>query len=201
MNQLQILHNLKSLKEEWQNDKSLNEEEVKLRIGMVNPFIRGHEILLRLNEYEDGGFYFGYLLIQSQRIESSIKSLLVALYRYKAKTESKNEILLESKLDIPLGAFITELKKYILSEVLFGELEKFKDFRNKIVHKINDDLSLNLSEIENSIFLEYHPDSIAQLQTLIFKVFKVLDSKTFGFKVLDDFIKEYNIEKVDIKIL
>lgn len=196
-----ILDNLIFLRNEWQTDKSITEEDRKFRIGMIDPFIRSHEIVLRLNEYQDNGYYFGYLLIQSQRIEATLKPVILQLERYKAKKESREVRILEDDLDIPLGSLINKLEQYIESNVLFSELKNFKNFRNKIIHKIDKDPSIPLSEIENSILKECHPESINRLQSLVFRIYLFLDPSIFNFKVLQDFMKEYNLEDISIKIL
>lgn len=201
MNSSQILQNLKTLRKEWQDDKSITEEERKLRMDLVNSFIRSHEIVLRVDEYNENGYYFGYLLIQSQRIEATIKPLILILERYKAKKESRKEALTEIDLEIPLGALIKKLKDYISSDFLFSELMKFKNFRNKIIHKIDKDLSMSLAEIENSIFREYPFDSITRLQGTLLRVYKVLDPTTFNIKAIVDFEKEYGLENIDVKIV
>lgn len=87
------------------------------------------------------------------------------------------------------------------SDILFSELKKFKDFRNKIIHKINEDFSISLQEVESSIFKEYHPEAIIRLQSMIFMIYRVLDSGNFVFKAFDDFVNEYNLENKGIKIL
>lgn len=201
MNSRQILNNLKSLKEEWQNDRNATEKEMRIKIDLVDSFIRSHEIVIRVEEYYRNQYYFGYLLIQSQRIESTMKPLIFMLERYKAKQESRNEALSETDLEIPLGPLIKKLKLYISSDVLFFELKKFKDFRNKIIHKIDKDLSISLPEIENSILIEYPFDSINRLQGMLIRIYKILDSSTFNIKAIIDFEKEFGLQDIDVRIL
>lgn len=106
MTSSQIIKNLKSLKETWQSDTTVLADEMKLRMDLVDSAIRGQELLLRLNQYEDNGYYFGYLLIQSQRIEAGIKPLLLILEQYKSKKEKRAVKLSKDELEIPLGALI-----------------------------------------------------------------------------------------------
>lgn len=198
MNSFKILNNLISLKNEWQNSQIISEKDRELRINMVNTFIRSHELILRLNDYKENGYYFGYLLIQSQRIEETIRTILTQLENYRAKKESRSVI--QINMDIPMGALIDKLKHYIESDLLFFELSEFKKLRDKIVHKLNKDFSVSLLKIENLIHQEYHPEKINHLQALLLSTTISLDPKTFGNIAQKNIMKEYGLENIDIKI-
>lgn len=200
MNDLRtIVNNLKSLKERFRNDTEMTGEQVITAVHMADSFIRSYEILLRLNEYEKEKFYFGYLLIQAQRIEQTLKGIILGLNKNKVN-KGTAVLISEDDLNIPLGALVTELGKYIRSDFIFTELGKFKDFRNKIIHRINDDYSVTLYELENSILEEYDINKINNLQALLLKIYDIPEISP-SVKALKDIIKEYNIEDIKIEIL
>lgn len=201
MHIMQILKNLRRLKNEFQNDPNLKSPAKEESLKLADQFIRSHEILQRLDEYEKGGFNFGYLLIQSQRIERTIKSALINLARYKAKKEISHKLLTEDNLNIPLGLLIKKLGEYIKSDTIFIELDTFKKFRDKIIHKIDTDLSVSLSEIESSVLEKYPFDAVTKIQAQLIKISYVLDPETFGFKAMQDMIKDHSIENTDIEII
>jgi len=193
------IKNLRTLKEEFKNDPKITKEQSEIAIRLADSIIRSHEILLRLNEYEEEKFYFGYLLIQAQRIEKTIKSVILILN--KKRTEDGTSVLLsEDDLNKPLGVLINNLEKYIKSDFLFKELRNFKEFRDKMIHRINDDYSISLYDMENSIPFEYSINTINRLQALLLKIYDIPEIFP-QVKALKDILEEYDLEDVEIKIL
>lgn len=171
----------KKIKHDSLSNKELGDSGNSI-VAMLDILIRSEELLKRLYDYFDDGYHLGYLLIQSQRIEVLMVNIITQAENLR-DLKSHNEGRKESLEKASLGNLIRYMEVHIESTTIFEELRKFKDFRNKIVHKINEDFSLSLHEIENSIKEEYSPDSIFKMQHFLSEILKEINSEIFRMKL------------------
>jgi hypothetical protein len=152
---------LERLKIEILNDESYTEDQKNFGVSTVNLFLRGHELNSREEEYYQNGYYFGYLLIASQRIENSLKVLIKCVYQ-KFGTD-----YLDEDLNKPLGVLIRVLFEKIECNDLEKELVKFKEIRDKVVHRLYQDLEQSLASIEADIKSSAPLSKITNLQGIL----------------------------------
>ncbi len=171
----------KKIKHDSLNNKELGDSGNSI-VAMLDSLIRSEELLKRLYDYFDHGYHLGYLLIQSQRIEALMVNIITQAENLR-DLKSHNEGRKENLEKASLGNLIGYMEVHIESATSFEELRKFKDFRNKIVHKINEDFSVSFHEIENSIKEEYSPDSIFKMQHFLSEILKEINSEIFRMKL------------------
>ena len=157
----------KTIKELSENN-NLPEDGKKALVSLANNLIRSEELVLRFSEYFDNGYHFGYFLIQSQRIESTIKSVIEAAERLKATVEKR--VVQEINLNIPLGPLIDIMGKNIKEDETFKQLKEFNGFRKQMTHKLYEDFSQDLGDIELSIAKNYPPEKINNLQISLLEI-------------------------------
>lgn len=163
--------NIEGLREtirELTENKDLPEDGKKTLIALAHSIIRSEEIVNRFSDYYQNGYHFGYFLIQSQRIENSVKAVIEAAERLKASMEER--VVENVDLNIPLGPLIGTMKKYIESKDVSDSLEEFNTFRKNIIHKLYEDFSQSLDEIEASIAKNFPPEKINSLQTSLLEI-------------------------------
>jgi hypothetical protein len=189
---------LEALKTKTQQDKTLSKGERDQGVKIIEPFIRGREMLSRGEDYLDNGYYFGYLMLQSQRIETAIKPILRLLEENQAQRNFRE--VREVDLEVSLGILIKKLKQYIDGSTYFSKLDEFKQFRNDIMHKLYHDHSMSLLEIEDSIVENYDVEAINSLHEMILRTTLRLGLNFPGKSVLKDFLDGEG-EGIEITIL
>ena len=168
---------LKKQKQEFINDVSFSDEERKFSLEAINVLIRGEELVLREQEYFDHGFYFGYVVIASQRLENKLKNLINTANKIKnEKTGSELEMVDLDRL--PLGKLISKLESYILNNDLFTDLKKFNQERKMIVHHLSKNNDIDLNELESSIPKKIPIDFIVSLQGRLLDIQITLNLET-----------------------
>lgn len=157
----------KIIKELSEND-DLPQDDKETLITLANSFIRSEEIVNRFSDYFENGYHFGYFLIQSQRIENTTKMIIEAAERFKASVEKRD--VQEIDLNIPLGCLIRAMEKYIKSQSVVVSLRDFNKFRKQIIHRLYEDFSQSLEDIETSVEKTFPPDKINLLQTTLLEI-------------------------------
>lgn len=166
---------LKKVRKELSENKDLPTEGRETLIALANNLIRGEEIVNRFSDYFKNGYHFGYFLIQSQRIENTVKTVIETAERLKATTEERD--IQEINLNIPLGPLIEIMEKYIKSESLSKSLRDFNKFRRQVIHRLYEDFSQSLDEIEISIAETFPPEKINKLQASLLKIVSQINFK------------------------
>ena len=159
---------LKKLIKELTENKDLPVDSKKAFIALANNLIRSEEIVNRFSDYFENGYHFGYFLIQSQRIENTVKMVIEAAERLKASVEKRD--VQEIELNIPLGSLIGGMEKYIESESVFKSLRDFNKFRRQVIHRLYEDFSQSLDDIEGSIAKTFPPEKINILQISLLEI-------------------------------
>ncbi len=172
------LEGLRALLQQTEADKSIAYEYKIVLIQLLNTLIRSNELTRRYDEYFRKGYNLGYFLIQSQRMEQTLKGVIDSAEKLRAKVHNTTEKNI--KTDIPLGALIKILEKYIKGDTIFLPLNNFNKYRRAVIHKIAEDFSKSLTDIEASIENDYPPDKINNLQNILFEV-----SRRINIKLVD----------------
>jgi len=154
-----------TLLKEVESSNDSSDENKKVMTTFINTLIRSEELVHRGNEYLENGYFIGYLLIESQRIELTIASVLESAERLKASKDKRS--LRNINTNKTLGQLINHMENYVSGEDVFTPLEEFRDFRNQITHKLHQDFSKNLNEIEFSIHENYPLKRINDLQGIL----------------------------------
>lgn len=158
---MENMNGLKKAIKELLDNNDIPAENKKSTIALMNSFVRADQSRHRYSEYFKNGYYFGYFLIQSQKIETRVKSLVGVAESLKAISEKR--AVRNIDLNIPLGALIKTLEKYIISEEVFGSLREFNNFRINVIHRLYEDFSQDLSDIESSVSENFPPEKINKL--------------------------------------
>ncbi|HSE34516.1 MAG TPA: hypothetical protein VLB83_00180 [Candidatus Paceibacterota bacterium] len=162
------IEGLRKIIKELSENKDLPADGKEALITLAHNIIRSEEIVNRFSDYFKNGYHFGYFLIQSQRIENTVKMVIEAAERLKASTEERD--IQEVNLNIPLGPLIGVMEKYIESEDVLKSLNEFNKFRKKIIHRLYEDFSQDLDSIETSVAEAFPPEKINTLQTSLLEI-------------------------------
>lgn len=162
------IEGLRKIIKELSENNDLPKEGREALVSLANNLIRSEELVSRFSEYFENGYHFGYFLIQSQRIENTVRSVIEAAERLKATTEKR--AIQEINLNIPLGPIVDIMGKYIKGDEIFKQLKEFNEFRRQVIHRLYEDFSQDLGDIEISIAKNYPPEKINNLQTSLLEV-------------------------------
>lgn len=162
------IEGLRNIAQGLTGNKDLPVENKEALIALANNLLRSEEIVIRLSDYFKNGYNFGYFLIQSQRIENTVKMVIEAAEQLKASTEGRD--VCKNDLNIPLGPLIQKMEKYIKSEDVLNPLKNFNRFRRQIIHKLYEDLSQSLDDIGASVAETFPPDKVNLLQISLLEI-------------------------------
>lgn len=171
------IERFRQLRKEIQENSDLpNEKDVIVQL--LNTLVRGNELVYRFDEYYRAGYHLGYFLIQSQRIENTVAGAIDSAETLRARKSmiEKNDLRLNTK---PLGALIDLLQKYIEGDSVFVPLREFNRYRITIVHRLSEDFSRSLTEIEQSVARDYPPEKINEIQNILIEVTARIGQKVF----------------------
>ncbi|HRH55774.1 MAG TPA: hypothetical protein PK609_02830 [Candidatus Paceibacterota bacterium] len=206
----QQLEGLRKLLKETESNTDLPEEK-EVIIQLLNTIIRSNELILRSEEYLSSGFNLGYFLIQSQRIEKTVSGIIDSGEKLRAmssKTKPK-----DINLNIPLGQLTKLLSKYIEGDAVFVPLKEFNDYRKVTIHRLSDDFTRPLSEIEASIAADYPFVKINNLQSILMEAQRRIsvrtlefmpegeNARTTGTKLAAEMERVLNLNDLNIKLL
>ncbi|MBP6945998.1 MAG: hypothetical protein KBC74_02175 [Candidatus Pacebacteria bacterium] len=201
---------LRTLLKQIREDASLPGEK-EIFVQLLNTLIRSNELVYRYDEYYKAGYHLGYFLIQSQRIEKTVAGVIDSAEKLRARTLKVDER--EIDLNIPLGVLINRLKNYIEGDSVFVPLIEFNEYRKVAIHRLSEDFSRSLVEIEMSIAEDYPPEKVNGLQNILIEVTarigqKILDlmentmaAKSIGTQLGERLLKEVALPDLEVTIL
>lgn len=183
---------LRQLLKEIEENSSLPKEK-DVFVQLLNTLIRGNELVYRFDEYYRAGYNLGYFLIQSQRVEKTVAGAIGSAETLRARKLKAEERKLD--LNIPLGGLINLLQKYIHGDAVFVPLQEFNQYRRTVIHRLSEDFSKSLAEIEHSIAEDYPPERINELQNILIEV-----TARIGQQVVDLMDDELLAKKIGSQI-
>lgn len=142
-----------------------------LLINMVKRLIRTEEIADYRQRYFNNGYYFGFILMQSQVYEFALRSLIENCEVYIDLTKSgfKKYQYFGNKLDrLTLGELVNKpFLYYIKYPELFDEIVQFNKLRKDVIHHLVGNLDIGLTDLEGKIKLNHITNFYSNIENMI----------------------------------